>query len=93
MPYWKEKSKWMYIVLKAMVECERFDKKIDYSESIENCVKNSDIIVIATPWPQFSDIENLLDDKIVIDCWRILDKKKKGGNVNYKAVGIGNLRK
>ena len=69
-----------------------FDNKIDYSESIENCVKNSDIFVIATPWPQFSDIENLLDDKTVIDCWRILDKEKLA-NVNYKAVGIGNLRK
>ena len=59
---------------------------------MKDCVKSSDIIVIATPWPEFADIENFLKDKIVVDCWRIIDKKKLV-NVNYLAIGIGNLRK
>ena len=43
--------------------------KVLYAKSINECVKHANLVVIATPWKQF---ENLNLSCPVIDCWRIL---------------------
>ncbi|MEM0201456.1 MAG: UDP-glucose/GDP-mannose dehydrogenase family protein [Candidatus Micrarchaeaceae archaeon] len=55
-------------------------------EDIENCIKESKVIAIATEWPIFKNYEKIMDDKIVIDLRRILDSDKIK---NYRGVGLG----
>ena len=43
---------------------------VTYEKSLDECVENVDIIILATPWSSFSTIN--ADGKIIIDCWRLL---------------------
>lgn len=43
-------------------------------ESAQVCADWSDIIVVATPWPEFKEIQ-FHKDQVVIDCWRMLDEE------------------
>ncbi|MEM0134080.1 MAG: UDP-glucose/GDP-mannose dehydrogenase family protein [Thermoplasmatales archaeon] len=55
--------------------------------SAEECIQNSDIVITATEWNVFSNIEpNLLKSKLVFDLRRILDHNKY--NVTM-SVGLG----
>ena len=42
---------------------------VQYTKSAKDCVKDADLVIIATPWKQF---ENLNCSCPVIDCWRIV---------------------
>lgn len=58
-----------------------------YEKSIDECVKNADIIILATPWSSFSTIN--ADEKIIIDCWRLLKDHGQLKNVKkYFALGV-----
>lgn len=55
---------------KAMANAKKIlGNKVQYAKSMQDCVRGVDIVVIATPWKQF---ENLNLDCPVIDCWRML---------------------
>jgi len=41
-----------------------------YDKTLDDCVKNVDVIVLATPWKLFKTIDP--KGKIIIDCWRLL---------------------
>lgn len=64
-----------------------FDKE-KIADSIEKCVKNTDVICITTPWDEFKtlDPQLLKKDSTIIDCWRILDSDTYKNN-NYFALG------
>lgn len=49
-------------------------KDIHFAASTKECLQSSDTILIMTPWPEFVKelTPNLLQDKTVIDCWRLL---------------------
>jgi len=50
--------------------------KVSVEESAEGCIRKSDVCVIATPWESFSEIDRSeFKDKVVLDCWRLLDGK------------------
>ncbi|MCS7142388.1 MAG: nucleotide sugar dehydrogenase [Aigarchaeota archaeon] len=58
-----------------------------YERSKEECVRNCDIIVIATPWTEFKTING--KGKVIVDCWRILDKNSVAkGSVTYIPLGV-----
>lgn len=59
---------------------------VEYCDSVSECLKDSDLCIIATPWPEFADLD--LKGMTVLDCWRIL-KDTKG--VNYHAVGVNDV--
>jgi UDPglucose 6-dehydrogenase len=78
----------------AATENARFflDKKVSYSASAEECIEQADVVVVTTPWDEFKRIcrarslhrNSLL---VIIDCWRILDRKTFGNSVKYIALG------
>ena len=54
-----------------------FGTKIELAADAASCVREADLLIIATPWPAFKDIplETLrrpTSRLMVIDCWRIL---------------------
>ena len=63
------------------------------SDSMENCIKQADVVVIATPWNEFKSIEPDLFDSpgnlILIDCWRMLDQSRFSGLKGYIGMGMG----
>jgi len=60
---------------------------IDYCENLKDCIENTDLIIIATEWPEFKALEYMNLKIPVIDGRRILDPSKF---VNYIGVGKGN---
>ncbi|MFC1704793.1 UDP-glucose dehydrogenase family protein [Nanoarchaeota archaeon] len=68
-------------------------KEPKFADSIKECINQSDVIVITTPWEEFrnivlNDLEKS-DKLVVIDCWRILDAKNMSNKVEYIGLGIG----
>ena len=65
-----------------------FGDEVKYAKSSSECIEKSQIVVIVTPWKEFSKInsKNLRNKKLVIlDCWGILKDK----NLNIKYLGRG----
>jgi UDPglucose 6-dehydrogenase len=63
-------------------------------KSAIECIKNSDIIIIATPWNEFKNFPcTIFKGKIVIDCWRILSRDAITLTNEYFAIGIGTYKK
>ncbi len=65
--------------------------KIKFACSMLDCLKQSDIIVITTPLPEFKNIkisalQRQGNPRVVIDCWRIL---KYQGEENVKYIALG----
>tara|TARA_B100000029_G_C17593382_1_gene963258 strand:- start:1834 stop:3150 length:1317 start_codon:yes stop_codon:yes gene_type:complete len=69
-----------------------FDKKINYSNSITNSLKNSDCAIIMTAWENYKKLTNHsftnMNKKFIIDSRRILTQKNL--DVNYIGLGLGN---
>jgi UDPglucose 6-dehydrogenase len=68
----------------------------NYAESLQNCIKESEILVITTPWPEFSklsakDFPADGKSRVVLDCWRILDNKNLIDVVEIIPLGKGGL--
>ncbi len=58
------------------------------------CLESADVVVIAVPWPAFRDIPTLLEAmpprrRVVIDCWRVLDRARLGVMTEIVHVGAG----
>jgi UDPglucose 6-dehydrogenase len=73
---------------------EKLNGSIRLAKTLEECVNNADVIVVTTPWELFRNIEPSLVERygtprVLIDCWRILDKKRFGSVVDYIALGVG----
>jgi len=60
-----------------------------YSNSPEECFRQSDLVVIMTPWREFSGVEQLGNrTKVVIDGWRIASPKLQESAVAYVPLGV-----
>lgn len=65
-----------------------------FVSSWRECIQHSDVIVIATPWEEFKEIEpaHLIranPRRVLVDCWRILDGEKLNSVVEYIPLGVG----
>jgi UDPglucose 6-dehydrogenase len=65
-----------------------------FSESVEECVRFADVLVIATPWEEFKRLSPAAlngdgSRRVLIDCWRLLDRSVYDGIVEYIPVGVG----
>ena len=69
---------------------EIFRDKINYADSVKDCISKSNICVITTQAKEFKDIKPgwLKPKTVLIDCWRTLDSSKYKGNAKYLALGI-----
>jgi UDPglucose 6-dehydrogenase len=68
------------------------DGNVIFASSFQACAAVSDVLVITTPWEEFSSLrpEHLNCSKarpVVLDCWRILPEKKFVEVANYLALG------
>jgi UDPglucose 6-dehydrogenase len=60
----------------------------------QDCVIGSDLVVLATPWPDFEAIA-LADwarpaaPRVVIDCWRVLSHLRGTPGIDYHGLGLG----
>jgi UDPglucose 6-dehydrogenase len=73
------------------------DEKL-FASSAKECIRQSDLVIIATPWDEFRDIPSSYFIKakrrhVVIDCWRILDSDKYKDVIDYIPLGIGLINK
>jgi len=62
------------------------------SASLRELLERSDVVVIATPWPEFADLpaDSLNregEPLVVIDCWRLLDEGLYEGTIDILRLG------
>lgn len=67
---------------------------VSYAESLKDCIQRADLLVIATPDKEFSNIQTgemqLRPGQMVFDSWRILRTKfENNGHASYRALGLG----
>lgn len=66
---------------------------VTYASSALGCLREVDVAVITTPWPEYRQLQMELAQSerslAVIDCWRLLDRTRVGPKVSYFAIGIG----
>lgn len=66
-------------------------RRAEYIDDLKQCMEKSQILVIATDWPQFKDINTSwfgATSKILIDPWRIIDEDLLPKNVTYHPFGL-----
>ncbi len=65
--------------------------KISYTKSVSEALKDSECVVIMTPWRQYTKLNNkdlqLMKNKMIVDTRRLLTKKKL--DAKYYATGLG----
>jgi UDPglucose 6-dehydrogenase len=67
---------------------------IKYAESAQACVTSADVILIATPWDEFKDLDYASESgrrrRIVIDSWGLLDGvDRDGARIIHLGVNTG----
>ncbi len=62
-----------------------------YCDSMQECINDTDLVLLATPWKEFSSPDfSTMRHKQVLDCWRLWDKKSlESKGIKYYAVGLG----
>jgi UDPglucose 6-dehydrogenase len=62
--------------------------------SSEACIHDADLVVLATPWPEFARLPaecwaRPKAPRIVVDCWRVLGSLHDVPGIAYLALGLG----
>lgn len=68
-----------------------FLSSVKYEDKIKSCIEKSQVLVIATDWPQFKDLKKRWfgkEPKILIDPWRIINASSLAKNVTYLPFGL-----
>ncbi len=63
-------------------------KAVKFADNMRNCVHDGEIVFIAVPWSEFSELEpeDFNEAQIIIDPWRVLRNKKLP--CKYVAYGL-----
>ena len=66
---------------------------VEYAASLQAAVERSDVIVLMTPWNEFSHLKpealkRTGKARVVIDCWRVLDRHAFGRVADYIGLGL-----
>lgn len=74
-----------------------FGDRVDYTDSIEECLKDSELCIITTRWEKFKTLDaktlkNKMKKATVLDCWRLIEKNDLEG-IKYIALGRGIVSK
>ena len=67
-----------------------------FAESAVACIREADVIVVATPWDAFTQIPaerwaRTSQPRVVIDCWRTLGFLQQCAGIAYLPLGRGKL--
>jgi UDPglucose 6-dehydrogenase len=70
------------------------NKTIRCATSAQECIEQSDVVVLATPWQEFREVPagqwaRHSSPRTVIDCWRILNHLEGVNGVHYVRLGFG----
>jgi UDPglucose 6-dehydrogenase len=70
---------------------------VHLAASAEECIAQSGVVVLATPWPEFLAIPAGLwgrngSPRVVIDCWRALKHLESVKGIHYLGLGLGVVR-
>lgn len=70
--------------------------RVTFASGAAECARQSDVLAITTPWPEFknlqpSDFKRDSGVPVVLDCWRLLPRKKFEGLVDHLLLGHGAL--
>lgn len=67
-----------------------------YATSVQDCVREADVIVVTTPDRAYQSLQpsdltpvNSSQRKVVLDCWRVLDREQLAPVCEYMALGVG----
>jgi UDPglucose 6-dehydrogenase len=83
----------------ALTNAERvLGSSIRYGQSAADCVAQADVVVITTAWREFAaiQVETFASPaegrpKVVLDCWRMLDRDALEKVADYVVLGEGQL--
>jgi UDPglucose 6-dehydrogenase len=69
-----------------------FGGSVEYAESTRDCVKNADVVVIATAWDEFKrlshdDLKQPSSGVVVFDCWDMFEPSRFGPSVRRWVPG------
>jgi UDPglucose 6-dehydrogenase len=69
-------------------------KTVRCAGSAQECIDESDVVVLATPWQEFSEVPaqrwaSQSRPRAVIDCWRVLSYLEGVDGVRYVRLGFG----
>lgn len=67
-----------------------FGDRIQYADSVKDCISRSSVCVITTRQDEFKRIDETYISRsgvTIIDCWRILDAGRLGRKVKYVPLG------
>jgi UDPglucose 6-dehydrogenase len=71
-------------------------KNIRVASSAQECIAESRVVVLATPWQEFRDLRAAQwappaqsTPRVVIDCWRALGHLEGIGGIRYVKLGFG----
>jgi len=71
-------------------------KSIRVAPSAQECIAESRVVVLATPWQEFRDLRAALwvrpgysEPRVVIDCWRALGHLEGIDGLHYVKLGFG----
>lgn len=69
---------------------------IRFAASADDCIAGSDVVVLATTWPEFNSISReqwarntTQRPRTVIDCWRTLKFLQDEPGIHYLGLGLG----
>jgi UDPglucose 6-dehydrogenase len=78
----------------AAMDCARLELggNLAYARSAEECIRRSDVIVVATPWKEFASLEARAFSRrrpraVLIDAWRIIPEECRKVTV-YIPIGV-----
>ena len=67
--------------------------EIRYTDSAKECIKDAELCVLATPWPEFKNLKpddfmNSMKQPVLLDCWRIYDRTEFSKKIDYSTIGF-----
>jgi UDPglucose 6-dehydrogenase len=68
--------------------------EVIFKDSPQACVKVSDVVVVTTPWEEFTSLpkevwQRYSPPRVIVDCWRVLEELKNYDGVIYVPLGKG----
>jgi len=66
---------------------------VEYAGSVEECIRGSDLCILATEWPEYRkirarDLSKLMRNPAILDCRRLYDPEEFR-DVRFAAIGLG----
>ena len=66
---------------------------ISYMNSARECLKDAELCILATPWPEFKNLkpEDFIASMrrpVLLDCWRMYDKSEFKEKMDYSTIGL-----